>query len=58
MMHSFIRAMLIGVLAVGLAFAADPPQQQIVVSYNQDTPSSVLEDAKKAILEAVSQVPQ
>ncbi len=41
----------VSVLSV-LAFAAEQPQKQIIVSYPKDTPASVLEDAKKVVLEA------
>lgn len=48
-----ISTLVLAFLAV-LAVAAEQPQQQVLVSYPKDTPNSVLENAKKAIIEAVS----
>ncbi|KAI5367718.1 Putative peptidase S8 propeptide/proteinase inhibitor I9 superfamily [Septoria linicola] len=45
---SLISALLLAVLAL----AAEQPQKQIIVSYPKDTPAAVLEEAKKAVLEA------
>lgn len=52
-MKFMINVLLLLCLAL-LAFAAKEPQRQVIVSYPKNTPASVLEDAKKAILDAVS----
>lgn len=41
-------------LMAPLALAKQMPMKDVVVSYPQDTPSSVLDQAKEAIIEAVS----
>lgn len=52
-MKFLINALLLLCLAF-LGLAAKDPERQVIVSYPKNTPSSVLEEAKKAILDAVS----
>lgn len=50
-MKFFISAILLAFLAI-FAVAADQPLKQVIIGYPQGTPKSVLEEAKKCVLEA------
>lgn len=52
-MKFLISALLLLCMAF-FGLAANSPERQVIVSYPKNTPSSVLEEAKKAILDAVS----
>lgn len=48
-----ISTLVLALLAC-LALAVEQPKEQVIISYPKNTPNSVLEEAKKAIVQAVS----
>ncbi|KAF2168056.1 hypothetical protein M409DRAFT_21502 [Zasmidium cellare ATCC 36951] len=50
-MKFIINTLLVLCLAL-LALAAKEPERQVIISYPKNTPSSVLDEAKKVILDA------
>ncbi|CAK1361184.1 hypothetical protein CB0940_03422 [Cercospora beticola] len=50
-MKLVISSLLLALLAI-FAAAAVEPKHQVIISYPKDTPASIMEDAKKAIIEA------
>jgi hypothetical protein len=44
----------LALLLAAIAASAATPQRQVIISYADNTPSSVIDEAKKAIVEAVS----
>lgn len=50
-MKLVISSLLLALLAI-FAAAAVEPKHQVIISYPKDTPASIIEDAKKAIIDA------
>lgn len=51
-MKFYIISLLLALFAV-CALGVAPPQRAVLVSYSNDTPDEILEQAKKAIIDAV-----